>query len=468
MEKYFLALAFIAGIMYPSVSRGQGLDDSATLRLNQAVEAFRNKYRSPGVVVAVVHGNEIVSSHSAGFSNPESKTPATIDSKFPIMSITKTFTATMLMQLVEKGTLRLDDKVEKYIPEYKKVHSPFPGSGPTTLFQLATHSAGLPRNTPADIGFKVSLDKWVLNGGKDTLKWFSTNKELLHSLQFVKLEYPPFHYIHHNDRHYSNLGYSLLGIALERAAGTGFRAYVSKHICTPLGMTSSGFLDEPGAQTLLAKGYRYNPSTGATDSMPYFQPFSALYAGGMYSTARDLSRYLSFQLESGPSPLSKVLSPESRAMMRYLKLAWKPAYPFVLHEGAIPGYSSIVVFNPDLRTGWVILTNISDVDFNQINELLAKVVMKSYNQQAVPAAAAYEGTYSLPGTYGSMKIFLKNDSLYSTYLQELLPNKPLIPEGRLRFKVEGGNGWNIGYEFVTDEHANITALKMGQVVWYKK
>lgn len=70
------------------------------------------------------------------------------------MSVTKTFTATMLMQLSERGAVKLDDDVRKYVPEYK-VTSDFPGTGPTTLFQLMTHSAGLPRNTPADADFSV-------------------------------------------------------------------------------------------------------------------------------------------------------------------------------------------------------------------------------------------------------------------------------------------------------------------------
>lgn len=457
MKRYIPLLSILTATIFsnPCKAQRQRLNDSTVARLDKVITDFKDKYRSPGVSVCLVHENDIVYSTSPGYTNIEHKTPVSIDSKFPIMSVTKTFTATMLMQLNERGTVKLDDDVRKYIPEYK-----IPG---TTLFQLATHSAGLPRNSPADVDFAVSFDRWMLTGGKDSMKWFSTNNELLHSLQFVKLDYPPFHYIHHNDRHYSNLGYSVLGIALERAAKTNFAAYVHNSICKPLGMLHSGFLDEPGAKGQVATGYRYNATTGATDPVPYFMPYSAIYAGGMYSTARDMSKFISAQFDN-----NNLLSPESKARMRFSKIGWKPAYPYVLHEGAIPGYRSIVVFNPENKAGWVILTNVADVDFNQVNGQIAEIVSAIYGKQPAPDIAKFVGTYKLPGGYSELKIFLKNDTLYSTYLDDLLPNKPMLPDGRLRFKVEGPNGHTIGYEFVTDDKNGIGALRLGQSVWYKQ
>ncbi|GEP97444.1 serine hydrolase domain-containing protein [Chitinophaga cymbidii] len=463
MRKYFPVLLTFAILLIQRPAQAQSLPDSIAVKLNKAISGFSDKCKSPALAVCVVHENDIVYQSSLGYIDIAHQTPASIDAKFPIMSVTKTFTATMLMQLAERGAVKLDDDVRKYVPEYK-VKSDFPGTGPTTLFQLVTHSAGLPRNTPADADFSVSYDRWMITGGKEKLKWFSTDEALLRSLQFIKLEYPPYHYLHHNDRHYSNLGYSVLGIALERAAKTDFSAYVRNNILKPLGMTNSGFLTEPAARKQVAKGYRYNPVTGATDTVPYFEPYSALYAGGMYATARDMCRFISFQFNDQP----RVLSAESKARMIYSRLAWKPAYPYTLHEGAVPGYRSIVVFNPDSKVGWVILTNVSDVDFNQINGQIADIVNTVYGKKEVPDITSYVGTYKLPGGYAEMKISLRNDTLYSSYLQDLLPGKPMIPDGGLRFKVEGANGHSIHYEFVADDDGKVRSLKQGQFVWYKE
>lgn len=189
MKTCILALFIVLGLASPFYTWSQGLNDSSVLKLDKLIEDFKNKYKSPGISVSIIHTNEIVYSRSLGYTDLENKIPATIDSKFPIMSVTKTFTATMLMQLRERGIVKLDDDVKKYVPEYK-VQSDFPRTNATTLFQLATHSSGLPRNSPADIDFTVSLDRWMLSGGKNTIKWFPAKKELLHSLQFLKLEYP--------------------------------------------------------------------------------------------------------------------------------------------------------------------------------------------------------------------------------------------------------------------------------------
>jgi CubicO group peptidase (beta-lactamase class C family) len=465
MQPFFLVLVLMTGIL--KVSGQQRVHDSVAQKLNKAITDFKEKHHCPGLAVALVHENDIVFSQALGTTDLENNTPATIDSRFPIMSVSKTFTATMLMQLTERGTVALHDIVAKYIPEYT-VKSDYPAPVATTLFQLATHTAGLPRNIPADFNFTESLDRWLLTGGKDSLKGFSTDRELLKTLQYIKLDYPPFHYVSYNDRHYSNLGYSVLGIALQRAAKVDYATYIVHNICRPLQMNSTGCLTEPGINAQMAKGYRYNKNTSRQDKLPRIIINSALYPGGMYSTARDLSTYISFQFENANPQYAKVLLPDSRAMMRTLKIGWKPAYPYVVHEGSLPGYRSIVAFNPDTKMGWVILTNATDVDFGPINNSFAEILQAAYKKQPNTNLARYTGTYALPKGYRSLTISMKNDSLYSSYLQDLLPNKPMLPDGGTRFRVEGNNGYNIGYDFATDEKGAIIAVKMGQLTWLKQ
>jgi CubicO group peptidase (beta-lactamase class C family) len=441
MKIYILILGMIASQL--AAFSQDPLNDTINVKLGKAIAGFRDKYHCPGVSVAIVHGNDIVYTLSLGSTDLENKTAATTDSKYPIMSITKLFTATMLMQLKEKGIVGLDDDVKKYVPEYKV-------PSPTSLLQLATHNSGLPRNSPADIDFTVSVDQWMFSGGKGAIKGLSTNKELLRSLQFIQLEYPPFEFVPPNDRHYSNLGFSLLGIALERAAREEYTSYVMHHICQPLGMTHTGFVNEPGISGAIAKGYRYNMDRQT--EVPSFDINSGIYAGGLYSTVGDLCRFISSQWKG-----------EANAMMRQLKMDWKPAFTYVLHEGAFPGYRSIIVLNPGNRLGWVILTNGNDVDFNGINGALEGIIGGVYKQQVKVGLQAYTGTYSLPGGYGKQTISMRGDSLYSDYLQV----RAMVPDGGLRWKVVVDKGYSIGYEFVVNGEGKVEKLKMGQFVWQK-
>lgn len=318
MQKGYLILVLLAGAL--QVTARQQLPDSSHEKLHTAIAGFQAKQHCPGLAVAIVKDDKLIFSHA--------EAPVTIDTRFPIMSVTKPFVATMLLQLAEQGKLSIHDPVSKYVPEYK-VRSNYPGHVATTLFQLATHTSGLPRNTPSDITLAQSYDRWRLTAGKEAIQSFSTEQQLLHDLQYIYLDYPAFDY---GERHYSNLGYSVLGIALQRAAKTGFADYVINHICQPLQMTNTGFLPD----TNIAKGYRYN--NGSYIQLPDFKPNSALYSGGMYSTARDLCKFISFQYEQ---KASAILSIESRAMMHLLGIGCRTAHSYLIHEGALPGYRCI-------------------------------------------------------------------------------------------------------------------------------
>jgi hypothetical protein len=167
--------------------------------------------------------------------------------------------------------------------------------------------------------------------------------------------------------------------------------------------------------------------------------------------------------------LNKVLTPESRSMMESMKIGWKPAFPYMLHEGSLPGYRSIVVFNPLANVGWVILMNVQDVDFNAINGQLAELMGALFRKKDTDLRK-YEGRYTLPGGYGSLTISLKNDSLYSSYLQDEFDNYALVPQGENKFNGYGRSGYAVDYEFVksSQKEPEITAVRMGQVLWYKE
>jgi CubicO group peptidase (beta-lactamase class C family) len=446
---------------FTAYSQNNSLPDSVKAKLIFGIKGFKERYQSPSITVAIIHDQEIVFSESIGFIDLENKIPATLDAKYPIQSVSKLFTATMLMQLNEKVVVSLEDDVIKYVSEFKSgTNKP---KAKTTLLQLATHTSGLPRNVSADIVFAQQADRWFVEKSFDTLN-MSGKDEFLHSLQYVEYEYPKYEFLPYGDRHYSNLGYSLLGIALERAAKTDFATYIINNICKPLNMNNTGFIDEAGTGNKLARGYHYDNQKNTFDKAPVFLPNSALYAGGMYSTAIDIAKFISFQFKQN----SNILSDEYKSMMIAFRIGWKPEYPFVFHEGSIIGSRTMVAINPKLKLGWVILVNTSDFDFSRINKWFSENLLAFYTQNSNADLSQYVGTYQLSDGSSSLNIYLKNGNLYSTYLSDLFPDSPLSPSGNNRFTVQGAGEHSIGDEFIFEDKPRKIILNLGQLMWTKK
>ncbi|CAN5278356.1 hypothetical protein BH09BAC4_BH09BAC4_09610 [soil metagenome] len=218
MLKTLLVLAANLAIVLPVFCQSIGaLPDSTVLALRKGMTGFQSRYHSPSLVLAIVHEDQIIFGESIGYLDMAQKVPATLDAQYSLQSLTKVFTATMFMQLIQERKLRLDDPVKKYVPEFKADGQGEKQSG-TTLLQLATHMSGLPRNSPADIQFTKQIDRWILAESPEKAIESASKKAFLQSLASIPKEYPDYQLLSYGNRHYSNLGYSLLGIALERAA----------------------------------------------------------------------------------------------------------------------------------------------------------------------------------------------------------------------------------------------------------
>src|SRR5690606_15520265 len=115
-------------------------------------------------------------------------------------------------------------------------------------------------------------------------------------LQFVSKNNPDYQYLSQDKRHYSNLGYGMLGMALERAAGMDYQEYILSKICEPLNLTNTGFGTFSSKGNTIAKGYHYTGEVDGFIKTPDYYPNSMVYAAGMYSSASDLAKFISAQL----------------------------------------------------------------------------------------------------------------------------------------------------------------------------
>ena len=248
------------------------------------------------LTVGVVQGKRLVWTKSYGFADELNRTPATRDTVYRIGSITKQFTAVMLLQLVASGKVRLSDPVVEYYPEIEKLEG-WPPARPITLRELATHRGGLAREPDGCLG-RAAHDCQYQIGPVAT--WERT---LEAALPHVKIESPPG-----SAFSYSNVGYAILGAALAKAADVPYTRYITENIFEPLGMTHTGFEPDADMRRNLAKGYirlptGYDSKSAASELVEgrgYKVP-----NGAIFTTVGDLARFVSFEMGDGPQDVLK-------------------------------------------------------------------------------------------------------------------------------------------------------------------
>lgn len=236
------------------------------------VDDLARQDRFSGAVLVTKNGKTVFSG-AYGLADREKKTPNTLDTKFRIGSMNKMFTATSIMQLVQAGKVRLNDPLGKYIADYPNKDV----AAKVTIYNLLTHTGG----TGDIFGPQFEQHRKDLRTLDDYVKLYGTRG----------LEFTPG-----SRWEYSNYGFLLLGVVIERVTGKSYYDYVAEHICAPAGMTSTGSLPEDATVPLRSTGYTMmsgDTPLPNTDTLPY----RGTSAGGGYSTVEDLQRFASALLD---------------------------------------------------------------------------------------------------------------------------------------------------------------------------
>jgi D-alanyl-D-alanine carboxypeptidase len=353
----------------PAMTTPRWLPAAADAVQRQAA-AFVKENALPGAVVGIVAGDDpdAALAWSGGFGwggGPSeasgSASPALgADTLFRVASITKTFTATALVQLRDAGKLHLDDPLVKHLPEFGAVINPFGPIEDVTLRRVASHSSGLMGEPP--------LDHWI------SLR-FPTRAEWLASLPGVRVAIPPG-----SAFKYSNLGYTLLGEVIERITGQPYVAYMHEAVLAPLGLTSTVYDLTDTLRPRAATGHMAHPYEDAAE-VALLSPLNGMAAAGqLWTTARDLSRWISAHLRASLGandgmdtslPGGRLLlSPRSLYEMQqacYVEPGWVGGYGFGWriirrgdrvyhgHGGSVPGFRSQILFDAALKVGIVVL-----------------------------------------------------------------------------------------------------------------
>jgi D-alanyl-D-alanine carboxypeptidase len=296
----------------------------------------------PAVQIAVSHRGRVVYAEAFGVTDKKTASAATSRSVMSVGSITKQFTAAAILRLAERGALSLDDRIEKFVPEFD------PRGRTITLRHILGHRSGVP--TAWSKGMNVNQSSPA------------TRAQVIKGINAQPLDFTP-----DSQWSYSNAGFMLLGYAIESITGTSFADFIHQEFALPLGLIDTGVC---GTSNLpLPEGYgTYTPPPGTPPGANVFEmdavhPSHWHSSGALCSTASDLARW-SHLLATG-----SVLLPASYAAMTTRPPAPRVPYgfgvelqdqlgrPAVFHAGGVDGFLSFLLYFPERDIAVAVNTN---------------------------------------------------------------------------------------------------------------
>jgi CubicO group peptidase (beta-lactamase class C family) len=413
-------------------------------RMEQIIQSYVGNHAFMGSVLVARDGKTLLDK-GYGFANLEWQVPNTPTTRFRIGSITKQFTAASILLLEERGKLKIEDPVKKYMADAPAAWDK------VTIFHLLTHTSGIPSFTSFPDYPKRQLETMT---PQQLVDWFRDKP----------LEFEPG-----TKWNYSNSGYVLLGYLIEKISGQSYADFVQQNIFTPLGMKDSGYDSSSAIIEHRASGY--SPGKNGPENAGYVNMTIPLSAGGLYSTTEDLLRW-----EQGlfggkllsPASLAKMTTPFKADYAFGLGVSTQNGHKIIAHNGGIEGFNTDLAYYPDDKLVVVVLGNLNGGAPDQIASALGKValgekiLLPSERKEIAlspEALTKYAGTYELtfPDRSVPMIITLEEGKLLAQLGQQR--RLPIFAESETLFfyKVVDAQ-----LEFVKNGQGEITGLVLHQ------
>jgi CubicO group peptidase (beta-lactamase class C family) len=355
-----LALILLAGkgIFAQSQSQPKSINiDLLVIRLEPLIHQMMLKGKIPSATIALVSGEEIVWTGAYGYSNLWARTFSVPSTVYLIGSTFKTMSTFALLQQMEAGKFKLDDRVNDYLEEFKIQGEEL--AHPVTFRHLLTHTSGL----PADFGPHQVWGETVPPSLKDYLG------------KCCKLKNPPLTKVE-----YSNMAYTLVAYLVEKFSTVPYKKYIQEHIFDPMEMNDTAFSPRPDMEERLAIPYIVDSKTGSL--VPAVRLKANVWpAGIVYGTVTNQAKWLIANLNGGVYKGHRLISEETfkQVMTRQFDqfagrisegwlnettgygLTWwvsqRKGDTLFAHSGSVPGFTAFLVGNLNKKTGFAILTN---------------------------------------------------------------------------------------------------------------
>ena len=358
-RKYLLMLGVIVALLFSTtISTAQTIDlERVVAELEPEIHRTLLAGNIPSASVALVSGDQVIWSSAYGYSNLWARTPATPSTVYLIGSTFKAMSTVALLQLMEKGKFKLDDRVNDYLTDFK-IQGEDP-QHPVTFRHLLTHTSGLPGDFG---GFPVwgdtvppSLDEYLTKS--------------------LKVTQPPMTKVV-----YSNMAYTLIGYLVQKFSGVPYKQYIQENIFKPMEMDSTAFEPRPDMDERLSVPYRFDPATQAQMAAVRVKA-SVWPAGIVYGTVLNQANWLITNLNGGMFKQKRLISEQTMQQMftrQYdqfkgpiegiwgnetagFGLTWwtqvRDGDRYFAHSGSVQGYTAFLLGNRDRKLGFAILTN---------------------------------------------------------------------------------------------------------------
>lgn len=267
MPKILKISIFIYAVLLFAASSHQISAQDKMQKIDELVQKYNALGQINGAVLVAENGN-VIYSKGIGYADIENKIPNNADTKFRLASITKQFTAALILQLVEKGKIKLDGKLSDYLPYYRK-----DVGDKITIHQILSHTAGISNYTDKasfmqsdDVNKKADPKEFILKYCSDDLIFEPGTSWA-----------------------YSNSGFFILGAVIEEVTGKKYGDVLQENILVPLGMTNSGYESSDITYENKAKGYE-NSFMGVVPAR-YIEMTIPFSAGSIYSTVNDMFKW---------------------------------------------------------------------------------------------------------------------------------------------------------------------------------
>jgi CubicO group peptidase (beta-lactamase class C family) len=420
-------LPAIAVVILAHTSRAQAPSE----RLQQMVKPYADAEMFMGSVLVARNG-KVLFSKSYGMADLEWSVPNSPTTRFNIASMTKQFTAASILLLEDRGKLKTDDLVKKYLTDA-------PASwDKITIYHLLTHTSGIgPDAAKYEPG---TPDKLVLND-------------------------KPLNFQPGEQWAYTNLGYIVLGYLIERISGQTYEEFVRENIFKPLGMNDSGLMSFVTILPRRASGYW--PGSNGMENADRPDTRMGFSAGSLYSTTEDLLRWeeglFGGKVLSAAS-LRKMTTPFKSDYACGLHVSRVNGHLMIEHDGNNIGFNSDMAYYPEDRIAVIVLANLNGSVTDEMTRALAAVAYGEsaptpsiHKEISLPkeVLARYAGTYQFP------KYSLKMTPEGNHLLVEFDNGGTLVvfPESETKFF---SKPWPIQFEFSKDAQGAFTVLKRRQ------
>ena len=336
-----LARRLVVGLALALALAGPASAQDLAERADALMTAFHQAGRFDGSVL-VAEGDRVVYERGFGYADPSWAVPNAPDTRHLIASVTKQFTAALVMQLVESGDLALDAPVTRYLPSY-----PAAQGDRVTVHHLLSHTGGVPGYLGAP-GFDARAP--------------TSPGALLDLFSGQPLVFEPG-----TEHRYSNSGYVLLGAIVEAVTGQGYADALRTRLLLPLGLADTEVMESPVVLDRLAGAYVRRVGSGVRHA-PYVDPSAHYSAGAVASTVRDLHRWTRALHAAAPfrdpATFERMRTPVLSGYAYGLEVSTLAVgdreVPLVGHSGGFPGASAWLAYFPESERTVAVLSNTSD------------------------------------------------------------------------------------------------------------